>query len=97
MTSFCDFCNVYRRFDPRLAKNAASLDKKLKNETPSQFGLDNQEQGAVTELKYCLVSPQVLSLQRTKGQYTGETDALDTQNGCALLKEQEEKVLKPVG
>lgn len=66
MRSFLGLCNVYRRFVPCFAKNAAFLNKKLKNEKTSQFVLDYQERRAVNELKNYLVSPPVLALPRAK-------------------------------
>lgn len=44
-----------------------------------------------------LTSPPVLVLPRSAGQYTVDPDVSDGQLGCALLQEQENKQLKPIG
>lgn len=40
--------------------------------------------------------PPVLALPRLNGKFTINTDTCDTQVGCVLLQEKEDKVLKPI-
>lgn len=94
MRSFLRPSNVYRRFVPGFAKIAIALNKKIEKGESSQFFLDDQKRRAVNELKNRHYSSPVFALLHTKGQYTVDTGALDTQIGFVLLQEQEEEVLK---
>lgn len=60
-----------------------------------QIGLNEVGKKAVGVLKDKLVAPPVLALPQLAGQYTIDTDACDTQIGCVILQEQEDKVSNP--
>lgn len=96
MRSLLRLCVVNRHFVPGFAKNAATLNRKLKKGKPSQFVSDDRQHKAIDELKLRVVYPPVLALTRTNGKYMEDTNASDSQIGCVFLKEQENKVLKPI-
>lgn len=52
---------------------------------------------AVKVFKGKLITPTVLALPKSNGQYTTDTDACDTQVGCVLSQEHVDKILKPIG
>ena len=98
LRSFLGLCNVFRRFVPNFARIAAPLNRKLRKGEPTVFGpLNEEEMGALEELKKRLIEPPILTLPRRDGRYTVDTDACDKQVGCVLLQEQPEVPARPIG
>jgi hypothetical protein len=98
LRSFLGLCNVYRRFVPGFAKIASPLNALLRKGESPQLGPFNKDQlEAFMTLKERLINPPILSLPRSQGQYTLDTDASQDQIGCCLFEEQGEKKLKPIG
>lgn len=73
--SFLGLCSLFGPFVPNFARLAASVNKKLKVDQPKQYRpLDEKEGAAVLSLNESLIGPPVLSLPRTEGSYTLDTD-----------------------
>jgi len=98
LRSFLDMCNVYRRFVANYARIAAPLNHlmtKAHGDTLPAF--TEAQSAAFTRLRGALLHPPVLALPRRGAPFTIDVDACDTQLGCALLQEQPDSQLKPVG
>lgn len=61
------------------------MKKILKKGKPLHFNLENEERKVVDVLKK-LIAPLVLALSRIYDKYTIETEVLEIQVGCELLK-----------
>jgi len=98
LRSFLGMCNLYRRFVANYARIAAPLNQlttKAYGDTLPAFA---ETQAAVfTRLRDALLNPPVLALPRRGAPFTIDVYACDTQLGCALLQEQPDSQLKPVG
>lgn len=63
----------------------------------NEFDLVESERATVDELEERQTLPSVLVLPRYFGEYTVDTDASDSQLGCVLMQDHDDKWLKPVG
>ena len=98
MRSYLGLCNVYRRFVKGFAHIAAPLVKALTKGQPVTLAPPTEEQlEAFEALRKRLLSPPVLCLPHPDKAYTLDVDASILQVGCALLQEQENNILHPVG
>lgn len=75
MGLYLGLCNVYRRFAAGLAKTAAPLNMRLKQEEPLQFGLKTTRRKAVDDLKKRLISKPVLALAKSTAQLMVDPDS----------------------
>jgi len=98
LRSVLGMCNVYRRFMRGYSTVAAPLTKMTSNDHDYKLPLLNEVQAAAFEqLRDALLRPLVLALPRRGAPFVIDVDACDTQLGCALLQEQPDGELKPVG
>ncbi len=96
--SFLGMCNVYRRFVKDFAKIAGPLNDLLKKGMPAELEPPTIEQlGAFQTLKQRLLEPPIVRLPVYGRPYTLDVDASKSQLGCALLQEQEDGSLMPIG
>lgn len=98
MKSFLGACNVYRRFVKDFAKRARPLTELTKNDVGPDLPEPTAEQlAAFEDLKQALVTPPVLTIPHPTRRFVVDVDACADQLGCALLQEQEDGQLQPVG
>lgn len=98
MKSFLGACNVYRRFVKDFAKRARPLTELTKNDVGPELPQPTDAQRASFEdLKGALVSPPVLTIPHPTRRFVVDVDACADQLGCALLQEQQDGELLPVG
>ena len=98
LRSFLGTCNVYRRFVKDFAKIARPLTNLTRKNASPDFETPSADELAAFEtLKGRMTSPPILTLPREGKPYTIDTDASSYQLGCALLQEQDDKSLQPVG
>jgi len=98
LRSFLGMCNVYRRFIRGYSAIAAPLTRMTSKEYGDALPtLDNAQAKALEQLREALLHPPVLALPRRGAPFTIDVDAYDTQLGCALLQEQADAALTPVG
>lgn len=84
---FLGLCNAFSRFLPSFVRLTAPLDKTLRKYQPQTFGpFDEKEKPNDASLARVLISPSVLALLKSTGQYTLDTDAGDKQIGCVLFQ-----------
>lgn len=72
---FFGLCNVYQRFTLNIAKPAAQLNKKLKEEKHLKFCFEEEDMKAVNAPKEKLITAPVLARPKSNGQFTFDTDA----------------------
>lgn len=98
LRSFPGLCNVFTRFVSDLARIASTLSKQLRKLQAKQLRpLTAKESKAQEVLKNMLISPLVLTLPKSVGQYSLDTYARDWQVGCVLLPKQNIGRTKPIG
>jgi len=98
MKSFLGACNVYRRFVKDFAKRARPLNELTRNEVDPYLPPPTDVQlAAFEDLKGALVSPPILPIPRPNRRFVVDVDACADQLGCALMQEQEDGDLRPVG
>jgi len=98
LRSFLGMCNVYQCFFANYALSAAPLNQlttKAYGDTLPAF--TKPQAAAFTHLRDALLHPQFLALPRRGAPFTIDVGACDTQFGFALLQEQPDSQLKPVG
>jgi len=98
LRSFLGMCKVYRRFVANYARFAAPLNHlttKAHGDTLPAF--KETQAAGFTRLRDALLHLPVLALPRRGAPFTIDVDACDTQLGCAVLQEQPESGLKPLG
>ena len=96
--SYIGMCDVYRRFLKDFAKIASPLTQLLKRGCTSDIPHPGQEEMRSLEtLKNAPLNPPILQIPNPERPYTVDVDACDYQLGCALLQEQEDGKLLPVG
>ena len=96
--SFVGMCNVYRRFVPNFATVAAPLVELTKKEYPDKLPKLNEEQlRSFEKLKQMLLQPPVLRLPKEGLPYSVDTDASNSQIGCALFQTHDDKKRYPIG
>lgn len=78
LCSFLSLCNIIRRFVPSLAHLAAPINRKLRKDQAKYFvPLDEKKSTSDSRLKGELVRTPVLTLLKSKDQYTLDTDTCD--------------------
>lgn len=98
MKSFLGACNVYRRFVQDFTKRAKSLNELTKCDVPPDLPDAREDQlAAFEDLKQALVSPPILTIPHPNRKFVVDVDACADQVGSALLQEQEDRHLRPVG
>jgi len=98
MKSFLGACNVYRRFVKNFAKRARPLNELTRNEVDPNLPPPTDVQlAAFEDLKGALVSPPILPIPHPNRRFVVDVDACADQLGCALMQEQEDGDLRPVG
>jgi len=98
LRSLLGMCTVYRRFVAsfaRIAARASQLITKAYGNTLQAF--TEAQAAAFPRLRDALLHPTVLALPHRSAPFTIDVDACDTQLGCALLQQQPDSQLKPVG
>ena len=98
LRSFLGMCNVHRR----LVANCKWISEPLNQLTTIAYGdtlptFTEMQAATFTRLRDALLHPPVLALPRRGAPFTIDVVACDTQLGCALLEEQQDGQLKPVG
>jgi len=98
LRSFLDMCNVYRRFVANYAQIAAPSNHLMtKAHGDTLMAFKETQAATFTRLSDALLHAPVLAHPRRATPFTIDVDACDTQLGCALLQEQLDSQLKPVG
>ena len=98
LRSFLGMCNVYRRFVPNFARVSAPLNRHTSKNAPKELPSPTPEEvKAFKTLKDALTSPPVLRLPDPSKPYSVDTDACNTQLGCALFQADDEGVRHPIG
>jgi len=96
--SFVGMCNVFRRFVLNFARMAAPLTDLMGSRAPVLVPPATPlQQQAFDRLKEALKTPPVLALPRRGRKYIVDVDACGTHVGAALLQEQDDGKLQPVG
>lgn len=71
--------------------------KNIRKGQPKKFDSSNEEElGALATLREKFVTPVVLNLPRSEGEYFVETDACAKQLVCVLVQEQEKGLNRPI-
>jgi len=98
LKSFLGMCNVYRRFIKDYAHIAKPLTKLTSKKLPHVLpSLDAAQLAAFEYLKERSTSTSILALPRSESLFILDTDACAVQVGCALLQQQPDKSILPVG
>ncbi len=96
--SFLGMCKVHRLFIKDFAKIAGPINDLPKKGMPAHLGPPTGEQlVAFNTLKQRLLAPPILRLPVYGRPYTVDVHASKSQLGCALLQEQEDGTLMPIG
>lgn len=96
LRSFLGYCNVFRRFVSNFADISAPLYNNVQKGNQRASTLTEDERSSMNKIHEHLITLPILALQRTKGNYTIETDVCDLQIGCGLLQEQSDRTSTPV-
>lgn len=87
LRSFLGLRNVSRRFSSSFARLAASLNTKLRKDQPETFRPFNKgELTYMLSLMNALISAHILTLPKSTGHVTLDTNACDIQIGYKLLQ-----------
>jgi len=96
--SFLGMCNVYRRIIKDYTHIAKPLTKLTTKNLPHVLPpLDAAKLAAFAYLKERLTSTPILALSRREGLFILDTVACAVQVGCALLQQQPDRSILPVG
>lgn len=89
LISFLGLCNVLRLLVPSLALISSQLNLKLRKEQPKKlYSLSGEELGTLATLQEIFVTPPVLALPISKGEYFFYTDSCDRQAEWLLIQHQ---------
>ena len=98
LKSFLGMCNVYRRFVQDFTRRARPLNELTKADVDAKLPSPSAEaEASFEDLRNALLSPPILALPKRDRRFVVDSDACADQLGCALLQEDGEGTLHPLG